>query len=316
MGQYWKIVNFDKRVATYSQGKVGEFLPEGGPGRLAGWLLFRLQRPQLQPHTKKLTETIIQNAKGPQDAGLGYLGIAVELIEAIFARIDDTHDVACLCIANKTLWAIGHKYIKDAKGHWEGDRIICVGDYVGDLPEDMLSPAEMEELRQEAEEYCRGYLNLYNIAEELFSDADSLPTTREDQRVREMSHIEYELYQDLTEPYYEDYNDGWVLCNLSKLQYVRADTVREMVGDALELGDVLLSQICWSTDPSISMAYNGDLHRGAWAGNRFLLATMDEVNGALREKGTWTDVTKVVMKQVAEIWRSEHGRGWPEERAW
>ena len=55
-----------------------------------------------------------------------------------------------------------------------------------------------------------------------------------------------------------------VIRNLTKKQFIR------QIGTQASLGHALYSQICWSSDPSISMSCdNVNLHRGDWAGDRF-----------------------------------------------
>ncbi|EPQ50485.1 hypothetical protein GLOTRDRAFT_133858 [Gloeophyllum trabeum ATCC 11539] len=322
MGQYWMLVNIDKRQSTGSEGKLGEFLTDSSPGTVAESLLCRLLPCLLRPEAEALTKDILKHVKSPLESGLGRLAIAVELLDLIFSSIDNIRDATCLCISNKTLFAIGYKHIlRIAEGdqiRWEGDRIICLGDYAEDLPEGMLSSEEVNLLRLEGQELDDSdpedtVLRLYDIAAENFDCISGRWSSHSyDSREWRMAGIDRKLYCQLSRPYYV-YHDRWVLCNLSKLQYVRADTVAEIVGDALRLGDVLLSQICWSTDPSCAIPYKGKLHRGAWAGDRFIVTTMDKIEGSLRENGTWTDVTKDVMKQVTEIWRSVYGPEWPEQ---
>jgi hypothetical protein len=63
-----------------------------------------------------------------------------------------------------------------------------------------------------------------------------------------------------------------VLRNLTKRVFVRSDTLNEiMLGYKINrgLGRLLIAHTCWSTDPSISMHYNGLIHRGVWAGDQF-----------------------------------------------
>lgn len=128
-----------------------------------------------------------------------------------------------------------------------------------------------------------------------------------------MAGYELKLYRNLIKPHCV-YNGRWVLCNLSKLQYVRADIVMENVGNALHLGDILLFQIGWSTGSYIGPQYEGSLHDGARAGDRFHITTMDVVNGSLRKMGEWQDVTRDLMERVVGMWRAVYGPEWPEAK--
>ncbi|KAG8988825.1 hypothetical protein FRB94_000382 [Tulasnella sp. JGI-2019a] len=87
-----------------------------------------------------------------------------------------------------------------------------------------------------------------------------------------------------------------VLCNLSKREYVRQQAV-EAHGCA-GFGAFLLSRICWSSDSSVSMAYEGDIHRGIWAGDRFEITTIDALRGG---ETNWKDISDEMGKEMAAI---------------
>ena len=76
-----------------------------------------------------------------------------------------------------------------------------------------------------------------------------------------------------------------------------------------DLGHALLSMICWSSDGSISMEYEGDLHRGEWVGDRFEVGSMDDLREA-KDFADWVDVSKKVVKILDKIWKSELGHDW------
>ena len=81
----------------------------------------------------------------------------------------------------------------------------------------------------------------------------------------------------------------------------------------LTLGHALASRICWSTDWSCSMYLEGwlakDLAHGPWAGDRFCIATMDEM--PLTPEGeAWKDVTVEVDAFLWHVWR-HHNMGDP-----
>jgi hypothetical protein len=78
----------------------------------------------------------------------------------------------------------------------------------------------------------------------------------------------------------------------------------------ITIGNVLFSRICWSTDPSMShMAYYGfkhksgaltELHRGAWAGDRFEFRTIDEKNVM-----GFVDITSDIYHEVEAMWQAD-----------
>ena len=106
----------------------------------------------------------------------------------------------------------------------------------------------------------------------------------------------------------------WILCNWTKAEYVRASAVAELTGtqcrgpwtsDSLSLGHVLITQICWSSDASAAMCYEGPITRGPWAGHYFGITTVDNLSqdNNCVNKQPWTDVTERIVKEVLEIWR-------------
>lgn len=267
-------------------------------------LLKRVHPLLPTPELQELNTAILANAKNPRDpaAGLGKLALPLELLEIILELIEGPSDIACLCGCNKTLWAIGYKYLVKASqaypNNWQGDRILCLGDRSDDLPEGLLAPEEQKELEKLERKYHfrpTGRILTFMCQRAIpRSPPGNHWTVRPDE--------------------FDVYDGRWILCNSSKRQYVRADTVREIAGDAVNLGDVLLSQICWSSCPDIGISgYEGDVHRGLWAGDRFLITTLDELkDDQLEHEGIWQDMSGDVMQKVLEIWRRIHGPDWPE----
>ena len=74
------------------------------------------------------------------------------------------------------------------------------------------------------------------------------------------------------------YRNRDILRNISKRQYVRRSTLLKMCKacpkrwkiSSVDLGHVVISRVCWSSDGSISMAYDGGI-RGVWAGDHTVL---------------------------------------------
>ncbi|CAL1696964.1 unnamed protein product [Somion occarium] len=127
--------------------------------------------------------------------------------------------------------------------------------------------------------------------------------------------------------YASDY--PWLLCNLSKLQFIRLDAITRLQGRELDpdkgpfqpgrcsfgrgfsIGMLLVSRICWSTDSTASLAYKGNIHSGVWAGDRFEITTTDRMQTA--RSGQWRDVTDEVLNEGIEIWKAEYGKNWREK---
>ncbi|KAF8490728.1 hypothetical protein BU17DRAFT_104108 [Hysterangium stoloniferum] len=80
--------------------------------------------------------------------------------------------------------------------------------------------------------------------------------------------------------------------------------------DLEEMGitQAILSRICWSHDPSSSMAYQGDIHRGTWAGDRIDIMCENRHNAVLMaeskdpSKAPWKDVTEACVQMLLDIW--------------
>ncbi|KZT10971.1 uncharacterized protein LAESUDRAFT_721389 [Laetiporus sulphureus 93-53] len=338
MGQYWCLINLDKRAAISGLGKLGEWLFGGTPEHFVPFLAVTL--PPSAFDVKKQS-VIIAGPSLDASSALGSLNLAHEILYLIFGEIDDLRDAISLSLTNKTLSDIGearvYELVCKVTAPWSGDRIICAGDYMqwDDLPEGILSKSELREYRGRDEDEDDADLN-----EEDDSDADG-PTSLYDVRWQEpdvlkfgsvrgwelpqgLSSFERKEFSRRSKPRYsidisKDETHGWVLCNISKREYVRASAVAALTGTSAKrpqgiggpgrrkigLGHVLITQICWSSDNSISMYYEGDLHRGRWAGDHLSITTMDRLD----KHEAWKDASEEVVKKVVEIWDSEF-EGW------
>jgi hypothetical protein len=247
-----------------------------------------------------------------------------EIVLNIFNSIDgeDFQDCFSLGLTSERCWIIGQSVMKKIflrfQLAWAGDRIICTGDYLehGNLPKGLLSTKEENEYAKYAtecgslEEYCHTPVRSYpcvpkeRMAYFIDRPCDQL-SFYDRQRICSAIDIAYE--------------EPEILRNISKRQYVRRADLLEMSKtcpkdwefDLVDLGHVVISRICWSSDPSITICYDGDIHRGVWAGDRFDITSV----AALEEKDEngqqvlWTDVTKEVLEEMRGIWSSEYGEG-------
>ncbi|KAH9916178.1 uncharacterized protein B0H18DRAFT_953308 [Fomitopsis serialis] len=322
MGQYWRLINIDRRQSiSFECMKLGEVMFWRDPDRLI-WLLATPRKPK--PYQRSLERG---HSKDPRD--LGALNLPFDVLDLIFEHIalDNILDAAYLALTNSFLRVIGGKRIYEGmyaySAPWSLDRLICVGDYLSgdDLPPDILKEDEEESLSGDCSEEEDGEdgARLYNAAKTwLDDDVAARHWDRKfswsDTRVR-LSHAEDSELNDLVEL---DYSwDGtpeteWILCNWTLAQYVRASAVAKLTGTRchgpwanrfLGLGHVLLTQICWSSDDSVSMRYEGPIHRGSWAGHYVAITTVDQLteNRSFADKKDWTDVTEVL-----EIWRADN----------
>ncbi|TFK52747.1 hypothetical protein OE88DRAFT_1643530 [Heliocybe sulcata] len=198
-----------------------------------------------------------------------------------------------------------------------------MGEYAEDLPHGLLEPKEMEEavefLARPPGEEDPEVPNFYHFMHSWCADW-RLPSRDYDFYIS-LARLERRVFMLLAYPgqlesiYYHHphayvHETRLVLLNTSKKEYVWASAVSDAVGDAINLGDVLFSQICWSTDRTTSLHYRGDIHRGVWAGDCFAIKTAEEseVGG---NTSTRTDISERVVKEVVAVWRSEYGPKWP-----
>ncbi|TFK63695.1 hypothetical protein BDN72DRAFT_847325, partial [Pluteus cervinus] len=68
---------------------------------------------------------------------------------------------------------------------------------------------------------------------------------------------------------------------------------------------ILLTNICWSSDGDSTLEY--DITGGKWAGDRFDVNVVESVQADAGdgEENQWKDVTQQVINSVGRIWRSQ-----------
>lgn len=223
---------------------------------------------------------------------------------------------------------------------WAGRRVICLGRYTedDDYPPSIQgyvkqelrrmqrigadsdngsdSDGDCEEQEDERQFPSRELYYLVRAHYGEFGYGHELRYQREDSdRYDALDPDEKKAYRSLGEPKYAS-ADQEILCNLSKGEYVRNKALQELAAESddedkrrwirklssVDLEHALLSRICWSTDPSISMSYDKDLHRGPWAGDRLEVTTMDKLTNDVE----WKDISGEVVDVLREIWTTEN----------
>ncbi|KAF8205307.1 hypothetical protein K438DRAFT_1964384 [Mycena galopus ATCC 62051] len=312
MGQGWKVINLD-RWETYGWwGKLGEFLFGGSPSCLNE----SLRAPPTLPDCDSLIflfkpgaiceeacEVLKRRATYfPQTATQSsrLLALPVETLQEIYSATEYMSDVVCLSMTCQLLWNIGRREIYDsvvgtASFSWAGSRIICVGDYLRneDIPEGLLTQGEKEEFtgwdEEEDERYTlyeypfreisrhRRSFSMENFVSEHLVPKRLLYRPQYYMSLRALVDIEYKTPAPI---------QPGALRNLSRRVYVReaaliawregteSDQAREVT-----FGHIVVSRISWSSDPSVSMAWDGDIHRGVWTGDRFDIVNSDWLEG-------------------------------------
>ncbi|KAF8059622.1 hypothetical protein FPV67DRAFT_1674905 [Lyophyllum atratum] len=107
---------------------------------------------------------------------------------------------------------------------------------------------------------------------------------------------------------------SYVLRNLTTKEYIRGDAVREAWNTpnmpylrALRFMHLLILRITWSSEMSLSVAYEGPIqvHRGVWAGHRFDFSDIKTVQDGEGAIGDWKDVSKVAIDELVAIFERE-----------
>ncbi|KAI0856462.1 hypothetical protein F4860DRAFT_492783 [Xylaria cubensis] len=242
-------------------------------------------------------------------------------------------------------------YYMSCLGRWAGKNIVCVGEDVEphDYPPGLFSSEEIESLRQttiklDEDGYLDeedGYPNEEAVESQPFTlwhftqpgvsmvdkfqdfglytlgcDLERRFLRRKLYRDPALTHLEEQFSVD-DETYFPT-GQRWILRNLTTKQIVRSDAIAlspdHISGPNIKVfgfGEVLLSRICWSTNP-VMFPSSDTFTRGIWAGHRFDITTLSrhEVDTQGEE---WTDVSDEVAREVASIWEGCYGPDWREE---
>lgn len=111
---------------------------------------------------------------------------------------------------------------------------------------------------------------------------------------------------------------AWILRNLTTKEFVTSGSIAldakficgPFIG-GIGFGEVVMSRTCWSSSDCISMSYDGQIHRGVWAGHRFDITTRGRHDESTKdEEAEWKDVSEEVAAEIAAIWKSEYGARW------
>lgn len=251
MGQYWQIINIDKRQTMGHWGKLGECLFDTSPDAL----IHPLRKLMPAEHEEE-----------------------IKLQKENSGRRNYTSKI-------------------DSAGAWIGDRIICIGDYHVDSELPKIPPHDRNLLTEEEEQEIR--------------DARG-----KDKDVLNLYAFAMENYQKFRHPTNGWFHDDLVLRNLTTREYVRDAAIpRALHGRfcAMGIGEALLARICWSpTDDDMgdtNMSYAGGIHKGVWAGHRFDIMPIEELE-SLDGAAKWKDVSEDLAREIDAIWTCAYGEMW------
>jgi hypothetical protein len=270
------------------------------------------------------------------------VNLPTELLEEIISRLD-IGSLFCLATCSQFLFYLCRNRIvsilKSQCGHLAGTSLVCVGGYLDadDYPPGMDWQSKMEELQKEfrdgpgtrhlGSEKPEPAL-LYDVAQDFARIEkpngslayESMPSEQFNEFILCLDNLPHANQKDLDFLLNFDHrwfyinSPDWVLRNLTTKEFVRRSVVAHgsngpFTCGGVGLGEVLLSRICWSSDPSAAMSCEG-IHRGIWAGHKFDITLMEAFEG---EVG-WKDVSESMHDEITGIWQREYGDDW--EKAW
>ncbi|KAK3316865.1 hypothetical protein B0H66DRAFT_626436 [Apodospora peruviana] len=295
-----------------------------------------------------------------------FLDLPLDLQREVFEQLDDLSDIICLATTNAYMWSIGqeyaHAFFASTLGAWAGEPIVCVGDGVepGDYPPNMFTDEDLDEFHQfviAAKLTPRlSYFTEYNLDPErdfpIMSTAEKYADTtwcddkgssileliRSDEARGTTATVMAsmfaqrclaELHNALIsyESMYYPTDQPWVLRNLTKKEFVRADAIDlkpEYINGPMIFGlgfhEVVTAKIMWSsksTPPTDSDEGPETWTRGEWAGHRLEITALKKHGNEARiakscgEEG-WKDVSKDTLKEVRAIYDAQYWQdpGW------
>lgn len=252
----------------------------------------------------------------------------------------DIKSVVFLGLTSRYFWGLARpriiRFYESYLGRWAGTNLICVGDYAQyeDLPKGILTEEDDKEARTgftdpREKEYYGGEspISLYIFASARFTrlpeyigmprilnektEMAMLSNSKKDPKPADFKKVVCPEFSD-----FYPTDRPWVLRNLTTHEYVRAEEIaikKEHIHgphiDYVGFGEVIISRICRSSDPSVSM--NTSIIRGPWAGHAFDIVPEEQLQ---EDKDVeWKDVSREVSHYVSYIWSNEFGDKWTEE---
>ncbi|KAJ1674303.1 hypothetical protein EV182_003556, partial [Spiromyces aspiralis] len=159
-----------------------------------------------------------------------------------------------------------------------GCRIVCIGDYTDEVPIP-LACARVE-VEVDADKVFYGYVD--ESFQEIGSNWAKV--------VKEAKMAEREMTGEEEDP------AEFVILNESRKEYI--------VTNHQDFSKVILSLICWSDDPSVSMSTNYEIYRGPWAWDRISILSRDEFEPIASE---CNDITERIYRIVRKVVKEDGG---------
>ncbi|KAJ3773941.1 hypothetical protein FB446DRAFT_505305 [Lentinula raphanica] len=318
MGQYWRLINIDKREATSDMGKLQEFFYD--QGHIVDYLIPLVLPSKYRSDLISLEDSIQKFArKNPSTSASTaiLLTLPVELLLLIVDELSDDYlPLLCFSLTCTFLWDITgqaryHSLSSSLnKLSWAGDRIILLGDWARLLPSSMLSDEEVEELKLDDSPSD-------TLAEALIDAARGFPEPPNmnsigplyDRRVQTNPDFEIELWDILDHDsrfrpwiwlHWRDFKvrkpegDRWMVRNLSKREYVTKASSRDLT-------QMIYCLIGYSDDGDSAPRGSEWLVHGVWAGDRIDITLVSVHQQEHGNELDWKDVTVGVKQQLREV---------------
>ncbi|KAF8322709.1 hypothetical protein DL93DRAFT_2162827 [Clavulina sp. PMI_390] len=298
-------------------------------------LVKLLRKPPLPPSPLiEIAKKRGLNPRATEDVRVRPLNLdqlPTELLFNIFDEIDDLSEALYLGFTCAYVWACGERRINELycnfHAPWRNAQILCLGRHSRNIPKNCLETDIVKDFLQTSIEH-RDPFEDEQLSRNLISHIWSNCATQGSLVCRPrfagsgLSKAEFHLFSGYLYPMFDTHlREGpLILRNISKMLYVRADTlsVRREGNLAPGLGKALFARISWSScqhgtidSPDVRVSH------GEWAGDRFDVVSLKVLGGSwstLDDNG-WRDATDNVRDDLISLWIEEYGPEW-EAKAW
>ncbi|KAK2744136.1 hypothetical protein FQN57_004396 [Myotisia sp. PD_48] len=300
------------------------------------------------PKRSKKLQTITSKCSVAEPGSTPILKLPEKLMDRIFEELNILSRIK-LGLTSRHFLTICAKNLQNLSasnlGPWSGESVICVGSAVNrsDYPPNLFSDPQLANiftprspnsgisLYTFSSRYCDCvpampelpvYSNCGFLSSKAFNDEFfNLPLPL----LSEMINILCPTMEDFYTP-----DKRWILRNLTTKETVNLSGIaikQHFISGPhafyMGFGDVLMNRVCWSSYDAYDISTDPvkPRHRGAWAGHRFEITTVDmhkeavekelrEARAASKIVKKWKDVTRAAQEEIVYSWVLEYGSKW------
>ncbi|KAJ1679176.1 hypothetical protein EV182_002587 [Spiromyces aspiralis] len=220
--------------------------------------------------------------RGPIGGGAPIENLPVNILQGIISRLRYYNKEEFLQASRRIAGKIYEELYSGLS--WQGCRIACIGDYTYEVPDPLTRAGVKVELEDDE--------TFYDYVKKHFQEIDMDMTDE----IWKAKMVERAMNGEEEKP------TKFVVLNESRKEYV--------VTNRRNFTKVILSLICWSDDPSVSMNTDCEIYRGPWAWDRISILSQDEFEPVAAE---FKDITKRVYRLVRKIVKEDVGEEFPSE---